>query len=231
MRSARPSRLGLISAGAIVAAGALVSVVATADAARAVVARTGNRASHTLAPAARYVVATTGGNEVRYRIREQLARMPLPNDAVGKTTEIGGGISFAPDGSVIASESKFMVNVGSLTSDRDMRDNYVRGRVLEAGQYPSVEFAATSIRGLPTPLPTSGTHTFQVLGNLTVHGVTKPTIWDVSATMQNGQVTGNAATAFTFDDFELHQPRVPIVLSVGDTIRLEYDFTLVPKND
>jgi hypothetical protein len=35
------------------------------------------------------------------------------------------------------------------------------------------------------------------------------------------------STAFTFDDFQLNQPRVPIVLSVADTIRLEYDFRLV----
>jgi hypothetical protein len=43
-------------------------------------------------------------------------------------------------------------------------------------------------------------------------------------------VTGTAATAFTFSDFELTQPRVPIVLSVADTIRLEYVFNLVAAN-
>lgn len=36
-------------------------------------------------------------------------------------------------------------------------------------------------------------------------------------------------TAFTFADFDIDQPRVPIVLSVADTIKLEYDFTLIPK--
>ena len=41
-------------------------------------------------------------------------------------------------------------------------------------------------------------------------------------------VTGTAATAFTFADFGLTQPKVPIVLSVADTIHLEYDFHFVP---
>ena len=213
-----PARFSFVSTAVIAAAGVL-SFLSTADAAVR---------AQTRAPAVKYVVANSG-NEVRYRIQEHLVRMPLPNDAVGATTEIGGGIAFASDGSVVPSDSKFLIKIGSLTSDRDMRDNFVRRRVLEADQYPTVEFAPTAVKGLGSTLPTSGTHEFQLLGNLTVHGVTKPTTWNVKATMANGQVTGNAATAFTFDQFGLAQPKVPIVLSVGDTIRLEYDFTLVPK--
>jgi len=173
-------------------------------------------------------VAPTG-NEVRYRIREQLVRVDLPNDAIGKTSEISGGIGVGTDGKIIPTESKFVVNVGSLKSDRDRRDGYVRGRVLETDQYPTVEFTPTGFRGLPAKLPTSGSHTFDVTGNLTVRGVTKPTTWRMTAEAKNGQVTGNAYTLFTFADFNMQQPRVPIVLSVADTIRLEYDFTLVPK--
>lgn len=69
-----------------------------------------------------------------------------------------------------------------------------------------------------------------MIGNLTVRGVTKPTTWHVNAEAKGGQVTGKASTAFTFADFNIDQPRVPIVLSVADTIKLEYDFTLVQKN-
>ena len=173
-------------------------------------------------------VAPTG-NEARYRIREQLVRMDLPNDAIGKTTEITGGIGVGGDGKIIPTESKFVVGVGSLKSDRDMRDGYVRRRVLQADQFPTVEFSPTEFRGLPKTLPTSGAHTFDVLGNLTVRGVTKPTTWHVTAEQKNGQVTGNASTLFTFSDFNIDQPRVPVLLSVQDTIRLEYDFTLVEK--
>ena len=75
-------------------------------------------------------------------------------------------------------------------------------------------------------LPTSGSHTFDVIGNLTVRGVTRPTTWRVKAEAKGGQVTGAASTAFTFKDFNMEQPRVPIVLSVADTIKLEYDFRL-----
>lgn len=202
---------------------------ATADSLRVAPAAGAPASATAPALAGLHLTVAPTGNEVRYRIREQLVRVDLPNDAIGKTSEISGGIGVGTDGKIIPTESKFVVNVGSLKSDRDRRDGYVRGRVLETDQYPTVEFTPTGFRGLPAKLPTSGSHTFDVTGNLTVRGVTKPTTWRMTAEAKNGQVTGNAYTLFTFADFNMQQPKVPIVLSVADTIRLEYDFTLVPK--
>ena len=203
---------------------------ATADTPRVAPATAATANATAPALAGLHLTVAPTGNEARYRIREQLVRVDLPNDAIGKTAEISGGIGVGADGKIIPAESKFVVNVGSLKSDRDRRDGYVRGRVLETDQYPTVEFTPTWFRGLPAKLPTSGSHTFDVIGNLTVHGVTRPTTWHVTAEPKNGQVIGNAYTVFTFSDFSMTQPRVPIVLSVADTIRLEYDFTLVPKS-
>jgi polyisoprenoid-binding protein YceI len=175
------------------------------------------------------LVVAPSGNEVRYRVREQLVGLELPNDAVGATSEVTGGVAFDAKGVLVPMSSKFVVNIGSLKSDKDRRDGYVRGRILEANQYPTVEFAPTILRGLTSPLPTSGSTSFQMVGNLTVHGVTKPTTWQVDAKFDGGKVSGSAVTAFPFSDFGLTQPRVPVVLSVADTITLEYTFSLVPK--
>ncbi|MFL5550928.1 MAG: hypothetical protein ACJ77Q_10685, partial [Gemmatimonadaceae bacterium] len=68
-----------------------------------------------------------------------------------------------------------------------------------------------------------------MLADLTVHGVTRPTVWKGTAQFANGQVTGSAATAFTFDDIRMEQPRVPVLLSVADTIRLEIGFNLLKQ--
>lgn len=68
----------------------------------------------------RYVVAPQG-NEARYRVREQLAGIDFPNDAVGKTTLIEGGITVTAIGAVIKDESKFSIDLASLTSDKDRR--------------------------------------------------------------------------------------------------------------
>jgi len=173
-------------------------------------------------------VVAPDGNEVRYRVREQLVGLDLPNDAIGATSDVTGSIAFDAKGNLVPASSRFVVKVATLESDKDRRDGYVRGRILEASEYPTVTLAPTSIKGLALPLPTSGSASFQVVGDLTVHGVTKPTTCQVEAAFNRGRVTGTATTTFPFSEFGLTQPRVPVVLSVADTIKLEYTFALVP---
>ncbi len=48
----------------------------------------------------------------------------------------------------------------------------------------------------------------------------------MTAQQAGSRVTGSASTRFTFADFGITPPSVRIVLSVSDTIGLEYDFTL-----
>lgn len=180
----------------------------------------------------RFVIASTG-NEARYRVREQLAGLDFPNDAVGVTPKVSGAIVVDDKGALVAGQSRIVVDVTALKSDKDRRDGYVQRRLLETEKYPTVEFVPTAIRGVPTPLPAAngkvGPQQLEVVGNLTVKGVTRPVTWRVTASYDNGQVTGNAETSFSFADFQMEKPRVASVLSVDDTIKLEYDFTLAAQ--
>jgi polyisoprenoid-binding protein YceI len=173
----------------------------------------------------RFVTAQSG-NSARYRIREQLVGVDLPNDAVGETRAVTGVISADKTGKIIPADSKFTVDVSNLVSDKERRDGFVKRRVLQTDQYPTVTLVPTSLKGLSIPLPTSGTKTFDLIGDLTVRGETHPTTWKVTAQFNPTGMTGKAATAFTFKDFAIDQPRVPVVLSVADTIRLELDFSM-----
>lgn len=176
----------------------------------------------------RFTVAPEG-NEARYRVREQLASLDFPNDAVGATSAISGAIVFESDSRIVRDQSKFIVDLRPLKSDRDRRDNYLQRRTLETATYPNVELVPTELRGLSFTAPVSGEQSFQLIGDLTIKGVTRPTTWQVTARFEGGKVTGSAATAFTFDDFGMAKPRVASVLSVADTIRLEYDFVLLAE--
>ncbi len=175
----------------------------------------------------RYAVAPTG-NEARYRVREQLVGRDLPNDVIGVTKFVSGRIIVDQDGKVRQDSSKIVVLVDSLKSDQTRRDNYLRRRTLETTKYPNVEIVPTSIQGLLTPMAPGTTRTLTLTGNVTIHGVTRPTTWQVVARPDGSAVVGTATTAFTFKDFTLEQPKVPIVLSVADTVKLEYDFRFVP---
>lgn len=177
-------------------------------------------------PVTRYTIAGEG-NEARYRVREQLAGVSFPNDAVGTTSGITGVIVVDGTGRIQAAESQITVDVTTLKSDRDRRDGYVRARTLETATHPNVVLQPTELRGAKWPLPPSGTVTFQLIGNLTVRGVTRPTTWDVTLTVAGDILTGTATTSFTFDEFTITKPRVAAVLSVDDTIKLEYDLRLV----
>jgi len=175
----------------------------------------------------RLVVAATG-NEARFKVREQLAELTLPNDAIGVTHGISGAIVLDEVGRVVSAESKFTVDLTSLKSDRDRRDGYIKRRTLETDRFLTAILVPTALTGLPTPLPDSGMMTFTLMGDLTIHGVTRPSTWQVTAMANHGEFTGTASTRVKFEDFAMTQPRVAIVLSVQDDIALEYDFRLVP---
>src|SRR5256714_9161999 len=177
--------------------------------------------------AALRLALTPAGSSARYRVREQLMGHDLPNDAVGETKSLTGAIAFDANGKVIRDESKFTLDAGSFVSDQNRRDGYVRNRLLESEDYPTITFVPTEIRGVKPPIPKSGTAQIQMLGDLTVHGVTRPTTWTGTVQFNNAGVAGNASTVFTFEDIQLEQPRVPVLLSVADSIKLEINFNLV----
>lgn len=59
---------------------------------------------------------------------------------------------------------------------------------------------------------------------MTVRDVTRSIAWDVMAQFDGDSVTGQTKTQFTFEDFEMKKPRVFLLISVEDDIRLEMDF-------
>ncbi|HVN54523.1 MAG TPA: YceI family protein [Anaerolineaceae bacterium] len=165
-------------------------------------------------------------SEARYRVREQLANVDLPSDAIGRTKQISGSIAMNADGTIDSASSKITVDLTSLQSDKGMRDGFVSRNILLTSKYPNAVFVPKQASGLPSPLPASGQVSFKLTGDLTVRDVTKPVTWDVNGAIQGDTAKGTATTSFTFEDFNLQQPRVPVVLSVEDHITLEVDITL-----
>jgi polyisoprenoid-binding protein YceI len=174
-------------------------------------------------PATRLEIAP--GTKASYRVREQLLGFNFPNDAVGTTQTVSGSITIAPDGAV-AGGSKITVDLRTLKSDDERRDNYLRDRMLQASESPHAEFVARRLTGTPLPIPTSGKATLQLVGDMTVHRTTAEITWTIDATFSPDRVTGQARTNFPFAKFGLVIPRLPGLLSVDDNIKLELDLVL-----
>lgn len=164
------------------------------------------------------------GTLARYLIREELANIELPFDAIGETSEVSGAFTFTADGEIVPESSRIVLNAESLRSDEENRDRYLRRNGIQTATYPEIVFVATSIDGLAWPLPGSGEVEFTIYGDLTVREVTRPVAWQAVATFDGASVMGTAKTNFTFGEFEMEVPDLFFIVSLEDNIRLELDF-------
>ena len=170
------------------------------------------------------------GTKASYRVKEQLVGIDFPDDAVGTTDGVTGVILLAPDGSIQSAQSKVTIDLLALKSDQDARDNYLRNRFFETDKFPHAEFVPRRIQGLKSPLPAperaSEQAGFQLVGDLTIHGVTKEVTLKGYATISSTTVSGRAITNFTFATFGLPKPSLARLLSVDDNIQLEIEFRM-----
>lgn len=166
------------------------------------------------------------GTKARYKVREQLAGISFPSDAVGTTETVTGTLVVNPDGSIDATRSKLTVDLRTLKSDQQMRDGYIQRNTLESEKFPMIEFVPKRATGLPVPMPAGmGAQAgFQLIGDMTLHGVTKEATWNVVATFGNDQVAGRATTTLQFATFNLTKPSLARLMSVDDKIELEIEF-------
>jgi polyisoprenoid-binding protein YceI len=182
------------------------------------------------APAASAAAASAPGGATTYTIagdksqakvtvNEKLANLPSPSDAVLTTNAIQGQLFLGADTKPIEG-AKIMVDMRTLKSDKTQRDNFIRTNTLQADQFPLAEFVVTGVDGWTGPLTEGKSSTFKLLGNMTIHGVTKPVTFDTTATMQGGNVTGTATTTFKFQDFGMTPPNVSVAKAT-DTIKLD----------
>ncbi len=159
----------------------------------------------------------------RYRAQEELASVGA-TEAVGETKAIIGQILFDTSGLPMAC-SRFDVDLRTLQSDSARRDNYLYGNTLETEQFPLATFVLTEVRGLEGPLVDGEETAFTLVGNLTVHGVTRIVAWEATATRDGDSLQGSAATVFEMPDFAIEPPVVGPVVSLDETVRLEVDLS------
>lgn len=187
------------------------------------------QATATAAPAAKAagemrLTLDPAATKARFRVKEQFANQTVMAEAVGETDKVTGQIVLDATGKINRDQSKFTVDMNSLKTDQAQRDNFIKRGTLGVSQFPTAQFVPTEIKGLAAPLPTSGEVQFQLVGDMTVRGITKPVTWDVTGKIEGQSLVGQAKTAFKFGDFGMEPPRVPILAAVEDNIRLELDF-------
>jgi polyisoprenoid-binding protein YceI len=157
------------------------------------------------------------------RVREQLVRLPAPNDAIITIAGAQGSFTLNPDGT-FATGSKISVDMNTITTDDRQRTDSIRRDPLEVTRFRTSELVPTTTTGLTLPLARSGDFTFQLTGDLTLHGTTKSVTFDVKATRTNGKLTATvtANPSWKFGDFGMRPPSSFSVVSIIDEIRMEF---------
>ena len=101
------------------------------------------------------------------------------------------------------------------------------GGKFETTRIPTLEFVPKRAVGLKPPLPSppqAQAIGFQLVGDMTIRGVTKEVAWHVVGTLRGATVAGRATTTASFSEFNIPKPAVRLLLSVEDKIQLEVEF-------
>ncbi|MFM9107953.1 MAG: YceI family protein, partial [Chloroflexota bacterium] len=162
---------------------------------------------------------------VRYLVREELASIGNVT-AIGETKALIGSIGFDAEGNPLPC-SRFDADLRTLKSDNSRRDNYLYNNTLETGVYPLASFVLSGVEDLDGPLPLGEETSFSLVGNLTMHGVTRQGRWIATATRTDDALVGTAVTRFEMPDFAIVPPKVGPVLAIDETVQLEVDISAV----
>ena len=104
------------------------------------------------------------------------------------------------------------------------RDNAIRERWLESNTYPYAEFVSTNALNLPDSYQAGSQVSFNLVGDMTVHGVTKSVEWLVDGTLTGDTVQGQATTTINMSDFGITAPKIANMIKVEDEVELKVQF-------
>ena len=115
-----------------------------------------------------------------------------------------------------ACKFEFEIKTESIDTNNDGRDKHLRSpELFDAAKYPTISFKSTKVKPV-------GDHTYEVTGDLTLHGVTKPLTTHIELTGANaamrGQFRSGLETVFSVDRRDYGITAAPGML--GDEVRI-----------
>lgn len=167
------------------------------------------------APAGVWSVGT--GSVAGYRVREKLLRLPASNDAVGRTGAVTGSFRLAAegDGYVVRSGMRIEVDLTTLKSDEDRRDDHMRTMAIETDRFPTATFVTTADLAVRADGGAS-TAQAQARGELTLHGVTRTVDLPVQARYDGSRLEVVGTLSFPWDMFDMERPNLSYVTVEAD---------------
>lgn len=166
----------------------------------------------------------TGGSQAGYRVRERLAQLPAESDAVGRTDQVSGSITITGAGpTATLTAATLQVDTTTIASDKPMRDNRLRREGLQTDSYPTASFALTQPVAIPAAAISGTKSEISLIGDLTLHGVTKSVQIPAQTQLVGGTIQVAGAISFPLSDFGMVPPNIGgFIVSIADQGTLEF---------
>ena len=167
-----------------------------------------------------YVVGE--GSEATFTVEEKLSSLPLPNDAVVRTTALSGEVHFDGRLSVID------IQLHELGSDQSRRDRYIREKMFPND--PIATFTLPDARPLPEGFSDGDEVSIEIIGQLEIKGVQAPVTFQIEARDDGDVVHILGRTSFVWSDFGMTAPTVGSFVSVTDEVAVEILISARPSD-
>lgn len=173
----------------------------------------------------KYTIASSGSN-ASYAVHENLIFGGVgSHTAVGTSQGVQGSFFLGLTGNhPQLTQVDISVDLTSLQSDSSLRDGHVQD-YLNTSQFPDAEFTSTAIRGLPSTYTDGQAISFQMIGNLKLHGVTNQETFAVQGKVSGNTVTGKATTTIFMTDFGIMPPDLANIAVVDNSVVLTINFS------
>ena len=155
-------------------------------------------------------------------MEEELATIGY-KEAVGRTSGIEASVTIA--GGELAAAT-ITVDLRGLRSDDSRRDGALRRQALETDDFPMATFTLEGPLAIPAGLAAGEAIAMSASGSFTLHGVTRAVAIPIEAGLADGLLVVVGSLPILFADYDIDQPRSPILVSIEDNGVMEFQLVL-----
>ncbi len=117
------------------------------------------------------------------------------------------------------------VDLRTLASDSDERDERVRDFYLETADFPLALFVPTEVAAFAAGYTPGSPTEFQLSGDMTIREVTAPVTFNINATLDGPTLSGVATSTLLLSDYNIAPPNMAGFVKVEDELLVTVEFT------
>jgi len=171
----------------------------------------------------------TAATQIVATVDEPLAR--FRGNVSGTFQVIVGEVDGDPADPAATGHVEITIDATSYHTDSGHRDNAVLRDAIETRLYPSIKFVSTRIEDLKWEAP-GVMATATIVGNLTLHGVTRQIHVPVDASISpERHFSADGDIRFDYTDFGIAPPRLFGTLPAGKDVDLNFRIVAVPADE